>query len=269
MCTFAQNVVKLLRRNLAYLRKKFNLSQSEVAGLFHVSRSAWSNYENGKNEPSIFLLKSMCTHFNININTFINEDLESSEGKSGNHDRATPLATVTIVTVDDNQKQNIELVPVKAIAGYAQNFSNVQYVKELERFSIPKLNEGTYRAFEVQGDSMLPIKQGYVVIGRYMEDFRFLKVSRSYVIISKEHGVTFKRVFRDKQDNGKLILVSDNPEFSPFQLSLEDIFEMWEVVAFIGYGDRIENDTSFLLQKVSMIEQKLDHLVNPKTLRHE
>ncbi len=226
-----------------------------------ISRGSWSDYEKGRSEPTASVLKKIRDYFEINIDDLFSKDLERlgfSEKKQvpESKERLKVLA----ITVNEQQKQNIELIPVKAIAGYAQSFSDLHFIKELPRFALPKLQEGTYRAFEIQGNSMPPIQEGAIVIGRYVEHIRDLRDNKRYVIISKDEGLCFKRVF--KSSNKCLILMSDNPEFAPFKVLMEAVLEAWEMVACIEYGDKPLDSNAFLMQKMNHIEQKINQMMD-------
>ena len=49
---------------------------------------------------------------------------------------------------------------------------------------IPNLPTGTYRAFEISGDSMLPMPSGSLVISKYVETLKDVKDDKTYVIIT-------------------------------------------------------------------------------------
>ena len=60
---------------------------------------------------------------------------------------------------DEEDRENIELIPQKASAGYLNGYADPEYIREQPRFRLPFLpSNATYRAFEISGDSMLPIK---------------------------------------------------------------------------------------------------------------
>jgi transcriptional regulator with XRE-family HTH domain len=251
----------LLTFNLKFLRKNKKLSQGSIAEKLGISRPTWSDYEKGKSEPVASMLKKISDYFEIGMDDMLSKDLERlpfSEKKplSASKDALRVVA----ITVNEQQKQNIELIPVKAIAGYAQSFSDTHFIKELPRFAIPKLQEGLYRAFEIQGTSMLPIHEGAIVIGRYVEHIRDFRNHKRYVIVCREEGLCFKRIFKSSKEH--LILMSDNPEFAPFNVPMEAILEAWEMVACIEYGDKPLDYNAFLMQKMNHIEQKINQMMD-------
>ena len=74
---------------------------------------------------------------------------------------------------------------------------------------------------------MQPINDGYIIVGKYVENIRRLQTNKLYVLILKEEGVVYKRVIVEKES---LILISDNSEFLPYTVSLENILETCKVV---------------------------------------
>ena len=41
------------------------------------------------------------------------------------------------------------------------------------------------RAFEIKGDSMLPLNPGSIVIGKYLDSFEYIKNNKTYIILTK------------------------------------------------------------------------------------
>lgn len=54
-------------KNFRELRKGFGLTQEQMAKILHVSRTAVSNYERGRMEPSIQTLKDIAQFFGISL----------------------------------------------------------------------------------------------------------------------------------------------------------------------------------------------------------
>src|SRR5690606_23741103 len=125
-----------------------------------------------------------------------------------------------------------------------------EYIKELPKIQFPQLPSGTYRAFEIQGNSMLPLESGSIVICSYVENLNQLKKNKTYVIISKNEGVVYKRVLPD-YSRKKLVLTSDNDEYLPYDISLEEIDEIWQYHAHIGFSDVKQTFHHILEEKIS------------------
>jgi transcriptional regulator with XRE-family HTH domain len=254
----------MLDKNLKYLRNKKRKSQEEIAMELGLSRSTWADYENGKSEPTASFLKKVSLFFDVTLDDLLMIDLNAPLFQKRHIAKLKDedIRIITI-TVDEHQKENIEFVPQKAVAGYAQNYSNVDYIKNLPHFHLPKLEEGTYRAFEIIGNSMPPIDEGFIAIGKYVEHYRDLKQGKRYVLALKNEGIVFKRVISEIKKNNKLILMSDNSiDYPPFTVELEDVLEAWEMVSFIGYDDYKKKDEAYLLQKVMDIDMKINQFIS-------
>ena len=69
--------------NLRYLRKKYNLSQDELAEkLGYKSFTTIQKWESGVSEPSISVVKQLSAMFNITMDELMNIDLENGEKPS-------------------------------------------------------------------------------------------------------------------------------------------------------------------------------------------
>src|SRR5690606_27549695 len=143
--------------------------------------------------------------------------------------------TVLTIAADDSDKENITLVGQKASAGYLNGFADQEYMEALPQFHLPNLSRhATFRAFELSGDSMLPLIPGTIVIGSYVEQLNEIKSGKTYVLLTQTEGVVYKRVFNYLAENGKLFLVSDNEHYKPYEVRGEDVLEIWEAKAFIS-----------------------------------
>ena len=166
---------------------------------------------------------------------------------------------VLAITVDKAENENIEMVPVKAAAGYLNGYADPTFIKELNRFRLPFLPAGTYRAFEIKGDSMLPLQPGSVVIGEYVDNWKNIKDGLTYVVLSKHDGIVYKRLFNQVEENGTLILRSDNTAYPAYPIKIEEVLEIWKAVLHIGHLNK-GNDLSF--QNILHMMQTLQKDVN-------
>lgn len=220
--------------NLKYLRKKKGLTQQQFADNMEIKRSLIGAYEEDRAEPKYELLKKIAEYFELTIDEFINEKINDN-WKPKPKSQGSNLRVLSI-SVDKDDNENIELVPVKASAGYLNGFSDPQYIQDLPKFQlpIPSLKQGTYRAFEIKGDSMLPIQSGSIIIGEYLENWNDIKVGDTYVIISKNEGVVYKRAGNKFKEERELKLISDNKVYDPYSVPAEDILEIWKAKAYLS-----------------------------------
>ncbi|GAB1463939.1 XRE family transcriptional regulator [Pedobacter sp.] len=220
--------------NLKYLRKKKGLTQQQFADNMEIKRSLIGAYEEDRAEPKYDLLKKIAEYFELTIDEFINEKINHN-WKPKPKSQGSNLRVLSI-SVDKDDNENIELVPVKASAGYLNGFSDPQYIQDLPKFQlpIPSLKQGTYRAFEIKGDSMLPIQSGSIIIGEYLENWNDIKIGDTYVIISKNEGVVYKRAGNKFKEERELKLISDNKVYDPYSVPAEDILEIWKAKAYLS-----------------------------------
>jgi len=91
-----------------------------------------------------------------------------------------------VVTVDAQNNENIVLVNVKAAAGYPHNVQDVDWYQQLPAFDIPlpEYRNATYRGFQVEGDSMLPVLEPKEwVIGKAVNSLSELRSNALYVVV--------------------------------------------------------------------------------------
>ena len=221
-----------IAKNLKYLRKKKGLTQQQFADEMGIKRASVGAYEEERADPKYDLLNKIASYYGLTMDELANDTINDKWKPTPRGNAAN--VRVLSVTVDGEDRENIELVPVKASAGYLNGYADPEYVAELPRFSLPIFRQGTYRAFEIKGDSMLPLLPGSIVIAEYVENWADVKPGQTYVIISKSDGVVYKRIaFKYKEDKG-LKLLSDNKNYEPYWVEAADILEIWKAKGYIS-----------------------------------
>ena len=221
-----------IANNLKYLRKKKRLTQQQFADEMEIKRASVGAYEERRAEPKYELLKKIADFYDLTMDELVNDEINDKWRPKARGNAAS--VRVLSITVDGEDKENIELVPVKASAGYLNGYADPEYIAELPKFSLPMFRQGTYRAFEIKGDSMLPLQPGSVIIAEYVENWSEIKPGQTYVVISRDEGVVYKRIaFKYKEEKG-LKLVSDNKSYDPYWVASDDILEVWKAKAFIS-----------------------------------
>jgi len=221
--------MSFVNKNLRYLRQQHGWTQKELADKLKVKQPVIGAYEEERSIPPLFTLLNIAELFSLSLDALVQEDLSKPNAKK----KTLPKKEVLTITVDINDQENIELVPQKAAAGYLAGYQDAEFVSELPKISMPVLPRNrTHRAFEIQGESMLPIQPGSIVFGEYVESLKDVKNGKPYVLVTKQDGIVFKRVFHFDEHKDSLLLVSDNREFAPYTIKASEVMELWFVVSF-------------------------------------
>jgi len=230
--------MSLISNNLKYLRKKISLTQEQMAHQIGIKRSLLGAYEEGRADPRISNLLKFSEIFSLSVDQLIGSDLTAENGigsMSDKIEKAKNDLRVLSITVDKNDHENIELVPQKAAAGYLNGYADPEYIEELPKFQLPVLPESaTYRAFEISGDSMLPLRSGTIVIGQFLESVSDVKNGKTYVFVTRDEGIVYKRIFKYTDNPELFCFASDNRQYSTYDVVGKDILEIWEAKAFIS-----------------------------------
>lgn len=242
----------MLAQNIKYLRRKRKLSQQELAGQLNVARTTLGDYERGHTEPNIELLISMSQLFDVKIDDMLKTDLSHRELELIRNKDFRVLA----ISVDSSDRSNIELVDTKAEAGYLESFQNPEYISDLPKLHFPNIPQGTFRGFEVNGDSMLPMEPGNILVCEYVEHLNYIKNDKTYVIISKDLGVVYKRV-TNLTDQHQLLLSSDNDVYAPYSIDYNDIAEIWQYYAHLSFSDTKINIDNMIDERILDIQKRL------------
>lgn len=154
---------------------------------------------------------------------------------AGKRPPAVNSGQVLTITVDNAGNENTELVPVQAQAGYGVQHNEAVYLQDLPKYRIPGFENGTYRAFEVAGDSMEPtLNHRDIAVCSYVDNWRLLVPGDVYVVVTDE-SVMLKRIHERITDlAGEVMLHSDNPHRKPYAMDRADITQLWRVRGYIS-----------------------------------
>ena len=222
--------MSILSDNMRFLRTMQKFSQQKIAETLFITRGRYAKYEDGSSEPPIEILMRISKYFSISIDLLVGVDL-----------RKYPLEemlnlpdnrVLVPITVDTSGNNQIEIISQKASMGYLNGYSDPDYIESLQTISLPFLRNGKYRAFPASGDSMPPYKDGTYIVGKYVENLADLKTDKTYVFITINDGIIYKR-FQFHEGNA-ICVKSDNNFYEPFKIPLPEIFEIWEFACSIS-----------------------------------
>ncbi len=222
--------------NLKYLRKSKSLTQGDLANKISVNRPKIGSYEEGRAEPKFETLQNISHFFQVSLDDLLESDLSekatfSTKNIEGNNLRVLPIV------VDSQNNERITLVPIKAAAGYLNGYSDPEFVEQLPNFSLPmkELSQGTYRAFEINGDSMLPLPSGSYVLTEHLENWNWINSGECYIVVTKNDGVVYKRVTNQIEKQRCIELHSDNTAYEPYKVEIDEVVEVWKAKGYLSF----------------------------------
>lgn len=248
--------------NLKYLRKTKGLTQGDFALKIGINRPKVGSYEEGRAEPNLETLQNISHYFKVKIDDLLEKDLSQVKRIDTKDFEGNDLRVLPIV-VNVAQEEKISLVPLKAAAGYLNGYADPEYVEQLPNFNLPfpQLSQGTHRAFQIKGDSMLPIPSDSYIIAEYLENWNWVKDGECYIIISKEDGVVYKRVFNQLKENQQLQLHSDNASYEPYSINGNQIIEIWKALAYVSFDLPEKENEQFSVDQLSNVVMQLKNEV--------
>lgn len=184
------------------LRQKLGVTQKELAKMVGVSENTVQNWEYGRKIPSTKhqILRSLL--------------LEPQQYSGGDIEEVEPTTLVA-------------LLPVSAQGGTLNDF--VVSVKDSSCEKIISPIKGADFAMSVAGESMSPeYPSGSQILIKKINERAFIDWGKVYVL-DTENGTVIKKLMPAK-DPSKVLCVSINPNYPPFEVSFEHIFGVYRVL---------------------------------------
>ncbi|MBN2166009.1 MAG: LexA family transcriptional regulator [Marinilabiliaceae bacterium] len=249
----------ILGSNIKYLRKQKGLTQDQLANKIGITRAVIGSYEEGRATPKLSALQTLSHYFSTSLDQLVNIDLNNAQNSDENIIDITGRNMRILSTmVDRDNNELITLVPVKASAGYMTGYTDPDFIDTLSRFTLPLpelSREKTYRAFQIEGESMTPIPSGSYIICEYLQNWNEIKEGKAYILITKQDGVVYKRLYQT--DHDYLLLKSDNPEFAPYNVPLSNVMEVWKALGYISFD--LPKPDEMNLGKLTALFYKMQH----------
>lgn len=255
--------------NLKLLRKRLKKSQEEVAQELNLTRSSYSGYENGVAQPNLESLVAFSEYYKVPIDDLVKKDFESfSESEWERIDKGLyadikgqKLRVLTSV-VDQNEEELIEMIPMKASAGYTSGYADPDYLKVLPTFHLPFLSKNKkYRSFPIKGDSMPPVVEGSYVVAEYIQNWMTIRSGTPCIVITKDEGIVFKVVHNLLDTSQSFQLCSTNTFYKPYIVHANNIIEMWKFVNYISPElPEVRMDDNDLSKSIQELQKEIHEL---------
>lgn len=246
------------------LREKKNFTQAEVGLELGVSDKSVSFWEK-KGVRDKKLLQRLADYFGVSLE-YLKEGI-TPESRNQLSERVEPYGKKgqmpAVVTIDSQGRDNVALVNVRARAGYLAGYADPEFVAELPAYRLPGVNNGTFRMFEVSGQSMYPtLKARDLVVCEWIETPEHMRDERIYVIVTHTEGIVIKRCVNRLAQYGFILAKSDNAnkmEYPDLEIKEGDIQEIWYARWYMSTQFPAPSD---LYNRMTNIEVEMHQLRN-------
>lgn len=278
-------------QNIRFLRKKYQFTQADMADKLGIKRSLLGAYEEARANPRLDVLVKAAEIFNVSVDQLVSGTLGNKMPIATPPARerfSLPEKKLNIPSQSNTYRQQeiaqtfnkdtpplpasvqrLRLVPKSDFKQYFFNAVDQDYLAKLPELQLPLLptSSSGYRAFEVADDSMQPVAQGSIVVGKKLDNVQHLQDGKNYVLITRTEGVMFRRVYNQIARSGQLLLETLHPGYESHKLSIMGReVEAWEVVLYISAQlsvPKIENTISDMsLPQLSSIVMDLQQEVS-------
>ncbi|MCB0736646.1 MAG: helix-turn-helix transcriptional regulator [Bacteroidetes bacterium] len=221
-------------KNIKKIRSVKKISQQAFADSFNITRASIGSYEEGRADPKIGLVMEIANKFNISVERLLNNEITIND-ISGFSRYESSIDKGKALNPDGNQRL-IPFVSANNCSVYLENLSSEQYLSFIPRFELPNFEHKKARAFEVVGNDMWHMEQGYppkstlVCVHANFQKPQLLKELATYVFILREKVLIRQLVFGQKQ----IIARAINPFFEDVILDMNEVIELWEAHSLIA-----------------------------------
>ena len=148
---------------------------------------------------------------------------------------------------------SIHFVRQAHIQEYLIKYQQADFLKSLPHFSLPNLPKGDYRGFEAGDDFSFP---GGILVGSFVKNWYDIQDGKHYLLVTKQRGLLYRRVYNQLKIKGMLLLSSDLEYITSAELTIKEVLEVWEIKAFISL--QLPNPT-LSLYRIGQLVEELQH----------
>jgi phage repressor protein C with HTH and peptisase S24 domain len=204
-----------LKNAIDSIKFSFKLKQADVAEKLRVKSTYLSDMINGRVPFSDSMKEKIYEVFSYNMNEENEPIFKEAPLYYGGEEFEMPTY--------------VPLLPISAQGGSLNDF--IVSVKDSDCERIISPIKGADFAMTVAGDSMSPeYPSGSQILIKKINERAFIDWGKVYVLDTC-NGSVVKRIFpADDKDPNKVKCVSINPDYPPFEVSLEDVYGVYRVL---------------------------------------
>lgn len=168
-----------------------------------------------------------------------------------------------IIELNPSAKANTFVSDLKAAAGFGALINNPKKIEQLPAISLPNAPMGLNVAFQITGDSMHPaVRHLDYVAGNHVRDIKDIRNGYTYILIDRDDGVLYKRLYIEGNGGSVLKIVSDNPDYPPYTREPDSIIAYFKAFCrlssdFRPYYDDIRREIQQLKEDVAWMKGRI------------
>jgi hypothetical protein len=94
-----------------------------------------------------------------------------------------------------------------------------------------------------------------------VEDLEEVRSNQTYIVVSRNEGIVYKRVLKNNKSKTKLTMVSDNTAYQPYHVNADDVLEVWKAQMVISKANTQQRwDVNQLASLVSNLQDQVSVL---------
>ncbi|HEX8575801.1 MAG TPA: LexA family transcriptional regulator [Flavobacterium sp.] len=218
------------------LRERKKISQSALAQKLNVSLRTVQNYEADQNKIPLDKLTKIYRELELEVPDGVSLESMLIDNSKINKEVEAIRVNYNIMNV-----MYVPLVNQFAYGGYLSGFGDPEFIEELPKipFAADQEHKGKYICFEAKGDSMddgtdEAIKERDILLCRDVNKEYWkskLHINKwDFVIVHKERGIVIKRIIKHDVENGILTLHSLNDFYEDYEVNINDIEQILNIV---------------------------------------
>jgi hypothetical protein len=98
-------------------------------------------------------------------------------------------------------------------------------------------------------------------VGEKVDDLEEVRSNQTYIVVSRNEGIVYKRIMKNNKAKTKLTLVSDNTAYQPYNVNTDDVLEVWKAQMIISKANTQQRwDVNQLASLVSNLQDQVSSL---------
>lgn len=165
------------------------------------------------------------------------------------------------IPVSNSAQPGIPFISKELELVYLNHIHDKAFLQQLPVIQLPGIGEGIYRAFEAGNDFPMA---GTLLVGMRIGNLHEIKDGESYILVLKNEGSIYRRVFNQIRVKGVIALFSDVAGVANTEVSSRDVLEIYKVVWFVSKQMSLPQqiDLHRVKELVNELQKEIQHALS-------